>query len=195
MHSIVAVENVTLDGVMQSPGRPDEDTRGGFDRGGWANALLSADPEAAQAAMSGQNETVALMFGRRTYHDLVGHWLTTSEPNPFTDIIRETPKYVISRNPDEELPYPNSTLLAGDAATTVAEFKSSGDGEVVILGSGVLVRDLAAAGLVDTYILTVLPLVLGKGQQLFEGTPIDLDVRRSTTSGTGIVTAVYDVRR
>ena len=92
MHTLVVVENVSLDGVMQSPGRADEDTRGGFDLGGWASQPLADDPEAAQAAMSGQANTAALLFGRRTYYDLVGHWLSTPQPNPFAEILTRTPK-------------------------------------------------------------------------------------------------------
>ena len=87
MYSLVVVENVSLDGVMQSPGRPDEDTRDGFDLGGWAAERLAEDPDAAQASMSGQANTAALLFGRRTYLDLVGHWLSMPEPNPFADIL------------------------------------------------------------------------------------------------------------
>ena len=195
MYSIVVVENLSLDGVMQAPGRPDEDARGGFDRGGWATDYFAADPEAAQAAMAGQTDTRALLFGHRTYLDLVGHWLSTPDPNPFTEILRATPKYVASREREADLPHPNSTLLSGEAVETVAELKESGDGDIVVLGSGVLARDLAAAGLVDSYVLTVVPVVLGTGTRLFGDTATQLTVRSSTTSSTGIVTATYDVVR
>ncbi len=114
MSRLVVVENVSLDGVMQSPGRPDEDTRGGFTQGGWAARALSRDPEAARASLEGQGQTRALLFGRRTYLDLVGHWLTTSEPNPFAEILARTPKYVVSGTLTAPLPHPASELLAGD---------------------------------------------------------------------------------
>ncbi len=91
MGKLRAVEYLSLDGVMQSPGRPDEDTRDGFDLGGWASGPLGADPAAAQASM-GRPGSGALLFGHRTYDDLVGHWLGTDEPNPFTEIIRDTPE-------------------------------------------------------------------------------------------------------
>ena len=100
MGKLTAVEYLSLDGVMQSPGRRDEDTRGGFDLGGWASQALGADPEAAQASMGSGEGTRAMLFGRRTYDDLVGHWLSTTDPNPFTQILRDTPKYVASRDPD-----------------------------------------------------------------------------------------------
>src|SRR6476619_3574987 len=115
MGKLTAVEYLSLDGVMQSPGRPDEDTRGGFDLGGWAGAALASDPAAARASMGAGGGTTAMLFGHRTYDDLVGHWLSTTEPNPFTQILRDTPKHVASRDPDAVLPHTNSTLLPGAA--------------------------------------------------------------------------------
>ncbi|NAZ86349.1 dihydrofolate reductase family protein [Kineococcus indalonis] len=197
MHELVVVENVSLDGVAQSPGRPDEDTRGGFALGGWASRLLADDPEAVQAAVGGQGRTAAMLFGRRTYHDLVGHWLGTDEPNPFTEVLRSTPKFVTSRSgePRGGLPWPNSQLLVGEAVQTVAALKQRGEGELVVLGSLSLVRELTAAGLVDRFVLTTLPVVLGRGTRLFGGTALDLRVESSTTSAGGGVVASYRVRR
>lgn len=195
MGMVVAVENVSLDGVMQSPAGPDEDTRGGFDRGGWAVAAFQRDPEAAQAAMAQQGGgTGAMLFGRRTYFDVVGHWLATTEPNPFTAILRDTPKYVASRTRTEPLPYPNSTLLTGDVLGRIAELKR-GEGDLVVLGSGTLVRDLAATGLLDRYVLSTIPVVVGTGMRLFGDTYLPLRVLRSVTSRTGIVTATYEIVR
>jgi dihydrofolate reductase len=194
MPKLIVVENLSLDGVMQSPGRPDEDTRGGFERGGWATEYLGRDPEAAQASMSGMGRTVGLVFGHRTYDDLVGHWLSTPEPNPFAEVLSRTPKYVASRQADAELPHPNSTLLASDAVDSVARLKSGDDdGDLVVLGSGVFVRDLAAAGLVDEYLLTIVPVVLGSGTRLFGDTFMPLEVVTSFTSPTGIVVSTYRV--
>src|SRR6478609_2531119 len=114
MRRIVAVENVSLDGVMQSPAGPDEDPSGGFVRGGWATELLARDPEAAQASMADQaGTTTAMLFGRKSYEDVVGHWLSVTDENPFTAILRDTTKYVASRTLTEPLAYPNSVLLAG----------------------------------------------------------------------------------
>ena len=106
-----------------------------------------------------------------------------------------TPKYVASRNTDEALPHPQSTLLAGEATDTVRDLKERGDGDLVVLGSGALVRDLAAAGLVDRYQLTTIPVVLGRGTRLFGDTATDLEVEWSPTTATGIVVASYRVRR
>jgi len=195
MGKLVVVEYVSLDGVMQSPGRLDEDPRGGFMHGGWATSRLAADPIAAQASMGDPSGTAAMLFGRRTYADLVGHWLSTPEPNPFAEILTRLPKYVASRNADVVLPHPNSTLLAGEASQTVPGVKADVDGDLVVLGSGALVRDLAAAGLVDEYVLTTLPVVLGTGTRLFDGTYQELEVVHSITSQTGIVVGTYRVRR
>ncbi len=193
MGSLMVIENVSLDGVMQAPGRPDEDSRGRFDRGGWAAEALQSDPAAVQASMEGQAHTSALLFGRRTYLDLVGHWLSTEEPNPFAEILAATPKYVVSGTLTEPLPHPNSHLIGTDPVTRVASLKEETDGTLVILGSGQLVRTLAAAGLVDQYQLTTIPLVLGSGTRLFGDTPARLSVVRSMTSPTGIVVATYRV--
>jgi dihydrofolate reductase len=189
MSKLVVVENLSLDGVMQAPGRPDEDTRGGFDRGGWAVQALEKDPEATQASMAGHEETGAMLFGRRTYEDVLGHWLSTPEPNPFTEILEKTPKYVASRTLTEPLPHPNSTLLKGDAIDEVAALKQEFGRDLVVLGSGVLVRDLATAGLIDEYVLTTIPVVLGSGTRLFGDTYIALQVVNSVTTSTGIVVA------
>lgn len=196
MYSLTAVENVSLDGVMQAPGRPDEDTRNGFTLGGWAAERLAGDPEAAQAAMGGRFPPAAMLFGMRTYQDLLGHWLSTSEPNPFAQVLADTPKYVTSRSDQKDLSYPNSTLLAGEAADTVRELKQRGDdGELLVLGSGALVRDLVDADLVDRFVLTTIPVVLGAGFRLFDGVQIDLEVESSTTTPTGVVVACYRVVR
>jgi dihydrofolate reductase len=190
MGKLVVVENVSLDGVMQAPGRADEDTRGGFDRGGWVSGLLAGDPEAAMASMKGHGATAAMLFGRRTYLDLLGFWLSNPEPNPFTEILRDTPKYVVSSTLEEPLPHPASTRISLD---DVGATKDAVAGDIVVLGSGELVRALAAAKLVDEYVLTILPVVLGSGTRLFAETPAALKVVKSFTSPTGIVVATYRV--
>jgi dihydrofolate reductase len=193
MHTLIAVEFASLDGIMQSPGRPDEDTSGGFTRGGWASAHMATDPEAGAAAMAGGNRTVGMVFGHQTYTDLVGHWLGTSEPNPFADVLRQTPKFVASRDATAELPHPNSTLLAGEAVDTVARLKEHGEGEVILLGSAALLHALQEADLVDGYILTILPVVVGGGKRLFaDGTaPSTMQLARSVVTARGAIVAEY----
>jgi dihydrofolate reductase len=192
MATITVFESVTLDGVMQAPGRADEDTRGGFTDGGWA--LPYQDEVAMQVAGEGMAEGGAMLFGRRTYDDLLGFWTTTPDPNPFTDMLVRSPKYVVSHEPDVALAHPNSTLLAGDAADTVAELKQEFDGTLTVLGSGQLARALFAAGLVDELMLQLHPLVLGNGTTLFADARVELDLRRSIPTTTGVIIAQYAVR-
>jgi dihydrofolate reductase len=192
MATITVFEGVTLDGVMQAPGRPDEDTRGGFTDGGWAAPYQ--DEVMMQFAGEGMAESGAMLFGRRTYHDLLGFWTTTPDPNPFTEVLVQSPKYVVSHDADVALAYPNSTLLAGEAADTVAALKQEVDGAITVLGSGELARTLFAAGLVDHVVLQVYPLVLGSGTTLFGDAHVEFDLRRSVPTTTGVIIAQYAVR-
>jgi len=194
MRQLLVIENISLDGVMQAPGRADEDPRGGFRHGGWAAERLSRDPAAVRASIEGQGNTSALVFGRYTYLDLVGHWLSTA-PNPFADILAKTPKYVASTTLTDPLPHPNSHLLGPDAVESVGRLKEEGSGDLVVLGSGSLVQQLAAAGLVDSYQLTILPVVIGSGTRLFVDTFADLEVVSTLTTSTGITVGSYRVVR
>jgi dihydrofolate reductase len=190
MTKISAFESVTLDGVMQGPGRADEDTRGGFKHGGWANGYQ--DSVSMEFAAEGMAAGGALLFGHRTYQDLLGFWTTTTEPNPFTAVLLNSQKYVVSRSSATELEYPNSTLLAGDAGQTVAGLHENDDGDLTILGSGELVRTLQKDGLVDEYILQIHPVLLGSGTRLFdEGERVDLILERAITTTTGVIIAQY----
>lgn len=192
MARIVATENITLDGVMQGVGRADEDTRGDFTHGGWGTGY--PDEVSMSFMGDGMAGTAAMLFGRRTYEDLMAHWTTADEPNPFTDYLLRTPKYVASHSPSTELAYPESTLLTGAASTTVARLREELDGTLGIIGSGTLVRTLHAAGLIDGYVLLIHPIVLGSGARLFdEGKRTDLRLERSVTSTTGVVIAQYSV--
>jgi dihydrofolate reductase len=184
MGTIVATESVTLDGVMQAPGRPDEDERAGFAHGGWALPYASEDQMAIMG--EGMAESAGMLFGRRTYDDLVGHWLAAPEPNPFGRFIASTPKWVASRS---ELPlaHPASTLLSGEATETVGRLREQTEGAITILGSGELVRSLHAAGLVDRFVLLVHPLTIGRGTRLFgDGPRSDLRLLRADTTSTGV---------
>jgi len=126
MTRVVTFTSVTLDGVMQAPGRPDEDRRGGFEHGGWAAPY--SDPVMAEVAAEGMAQRGALLFGRRTYEDFAAVWPTMPQPNPFTDVLNNTQKYVASRTLKEPLPWQNSTLLPGDAADAVAELRKQEGG-------------------------------------------------------------------
>jgi dihydrofolate reductase len=194
MATIGVFQSVTLDGVMQGPGRPDEDTRGGFTAGGWGQGYQ--DEVSMRFAAEGMSGRGALLFGHRTYDDVLGFWTSAPAPNPFTDVLTRSPKYVVSRSADSELTYPNSTLVAGEATQTVAALREQVDGALTIMGSGELVRSLHAAGLIDQYILQIYPIVLGSGTRLFaDGARVDLTLERSLTTTTGVIIAQYAVAR
>src|SRR6266581_3471332 len=115
MGKVVAFTSVTLDGVMQAPGRPDEDTRGGFGHGGWATPY--ADPVMGSVSAESGSSAGALLFGRRTYEDFYAVWPKRTDDNPFTPVLNNTQKYVASTTLKDPLPWMNSTLLKGrDAA-------------------------------------------------------------------------------
>ena len=192
MATITAFESVTLDGVMQSLGRPDEDARGGFRHGGWGNGY--SDEVLMQYVGEGMQRPGELLFGHRTYTDLLSHWTSVETPNPFTERLVNAHKYVVSRSSATELPYPNSTLLAGEAVDTVARLRTEGALPIQIMGSGELVRALHQSGLVDRYILLVHPIVLGSGQRLFGAAQrVDLELERTLPTTTGVLVAEYSV--
>jgi dihydrofolate reductase len=190
MSRIVLFESLTLDGVMQAPGRPDEDRRGGFDHGGWAAPY--ADSVTAGLVGEGMATTGGILLGRRTYEDFYGFWPKQSD-NPFTEVLNNAQKYVASSTLREPLPWANSTLLEGDAADAVAGLREQPGKDLVALGSGELARSLIRRNLVDEYILLIYPLVLGSGRRLFED---DIHVATlwlagARTSTTGVIIATY----
>jgi dihydrofolate reductase len=188
MGELTAVESLTLDGVMQSPGRPDEDTRGGFDQGGWA--VPYADEVMGRAMGERMGGGGAIVLGRRTYEDFAGYW-PKQQDNPYTEVLNRTQKYVASRKLEEPLPWENSTLLEGDAADAIAKLKGETE-HLTVLGSGALVGQLMRRGLVDEFLLLIHPLVLGTGRRLFpDGTPARLELADSLTTTTDVVIATY----
>jgi dihydrofolate reductase len=188
MSRVVVINNLTLDGVMQAPGRPDEDVRGGFEHGGWAV------PYNAMGTIMGERgpRTAAMLLGRRTYEDFYGFW-PAQEDNPFTEVLNSIQKYVASTTLEEPLPWSNSVLLDGDAAEAVARLKEGGGEDLGVLGSGELVRSLMRHGLIDEYLLMIHPLVLGSGRRMFadDGTFAALRLVDSVTTTTGVVIATY----
>lgn len=190
MGTVSAFQSVTLDGIMQGVGRADEDVRGGFTHGGWGDGY--SDEVAMQFVGEGMASTAGLLFGRRTYEDLLGYWTTTPDPNPFTEVLVNAPKWVASRSAGTPTAYPNTTLLVGDAVETVLALKPQVDGALTVMGSGELIRSLHAAGLVDEYVLQIHPIVLGSGTRLFgEGARTDLTLTRTMTTTTGVMIAQY----
>ncbi|HXD82190.1 MAG TPA: dihydrofolate reductase family protein [Candidatus Acidoferrum sp.] len=189
MRRVIVFNSLTLDGVMQGPGRADEDVRGGFTHGGWA--LPYADEVMGRAAADSGATTGAILLGRRTYEDFYSVWPTRKD-NPYTEVLNNTLKYVASNTLTDPLPWMNSKLLQGDAVEAVGKLKKEPGKDMVVLGSGVLVESLTRSDLVDEYILLIHPLVLGSGRRMFnEGHATPLRLVDSKTTTKGVVIATY----
>jgi dihydrofolate reductase len=191
MSKVVVFNNLTLDGVMQAPGRPDEDPRGGFEHGGWARPR--SDSVMGSAAGESMANVGAILLGRRTYEDFYAYWPNQPEPNPFTAVLNDAQKYVASTTLEEPLPWRNSTLLKGDAAEAVARLKDQLSKDLLVLGSGELVQSLMRRNLVDEYVLLIHPLVLGSGRRMFAdgGAFAALRLVDAKPTTTGVLIATY----
>ncbi len=194
MRVITATMNVTLDGVVQGPGRPDEDTRGGFPHGGWG--IWHQDEVLAGEMAKAMSRPGAMLLGRRTWQDFITVWAGRTDGNPYTERMNGTTKYVVSRTLDNADAWTNSVLLRGEAAKTIADLKTQHGDDLGIVGSAALVRSLHAAGLIDHYLLIVHPLTLGSGSRLFDGpAPLtQFTLTGSTTTPKGVIIAQYDRR-
>ena len=191
MSRIVVVNNLTLDGVMQAPGRADEDPRDGFEYGGWA--VPYNDQVSGQFMASHMAGTRAILLGRRTYTDFAGYWPKQGD-NPFTKVLTATPKYVASRTLDPQQDWANTIVLdgagGGDAVPAISDLRSEEGGDIVIMGSGELVRSLARSNLIDEYLLLIHQLALGSGRRLFDQ-EVRLSLAESLITTTGVVIATY----
>jgi dihydrofolate reductase len=191
MGKVIVIEHLTLDGVMQAPGHPDEDSRDGFQHGGWANR--SQDPAMQEVMGAHMSSAWSLLAGRTTYERFADYW-PKQAPNPFTEALNRVQKYVASTTLTEPLPWQHSTLLKGDAAVAVARLKEDLDENLVVFGSGVLVRSLLPRNLVDEFVLLIHPLLLGSGRRLFPSSGSDLFAFRlidSATTATGVMIGTY----
>jgi dihydrofolate reductase len=164
MRMLRVIEFLSLDGVMQAPGAPDEDTEGGFQHGGWQRPYF--DDVLGATAAEGMAETDAYLFGRKTYEKMAAYWPTAPEDDPYGRHMNSTPKYVASRTL-QDVEWQNSTLITGDVAEEVARLKQQPGKNIAVLGSGDLVQTLLEHDLVDEFFLAVYPLVLGSGKRLF----------------------------
>lgn len=191
MRQLVVLNSVTLDGVMQAPGRPDEDRRGGFEYGGWTGPYN--DAVKAQEMGTGLSRGAEFLFGRRTYEDFYKAWHGRTD-NPFSAVFERSPKYVASTSLQQPLVWDNSTLLEGDAMEAVAKLKRTDGLDLLVMGSGVLIESLRQRDLVDTYILLIHPLVLGTGRRLFnDGAAFaKLKLVRTVPTTTGVIIATYE---
>ena len=189
MSKVVVINHVTLDGVMQAPGRPEEDTRDGFRYGGWSAPNVDDVMMAALGAR--MSEGNRLLLGRRSYEDMLGYWNT--QDSPFKGALNNADKYVASRTLREPLPWPHSMLLDGDAAGAVAQLKEKPGKDLHVMGSGELIQTLMRHDLIDEYLLMIHPLVLGSGVRLFAdgGPPATLRLVDAKATPTGVVIATY----
>jgi dihydrofolate reductase len=188
MGQLIVSEFVTLDGVMQAPGGPEEDTEGGFTHGGWQAPLI--DEESGRLITGGIERMDALLLGRKTYDIFAAYWPKAT--GVIADKLNGVPKFVASRS-RRKLEWNNSTLIQGDLSKEVAGIKQT-HGEVHVIGSGDLVQTLLRHDLVDRFNLWVYPLVLGTGKRLFgEGTvPAGLRLAGSRAFPKGAVHLEYE---
>jgi dihydrofolate reductase len=191
MRKVIVSEFVTLDGVMQAPGLPDEDRSGGFEYGGWQMPLL--DDTARKAITEGMAATGGFLLGRVTYEIFAGYWPSAPAEEPLAEIINRLPKYVVSTTLQEPLAWNNSHLINGDVAGEVTKLKQETGKDLQVIGSGELVQTLIRHDLVDEYRIMINPIVLGKGKRLFrEGIAKNsLRLVDSETSSTGVLIATY----
>jgi dihydrofolate reductase len=195
MRRISVSNSVTLDGVMQAPAAPDEDRRDGFEHGGWA--LPYFDPVMVESAGVQMARQSNLLLGRRTYEHFAGVWPHMPDDNPFTKTINDARKVVVSNSLSEPLEWNNSILLRGEAADSVRALKAEDGPDLVILGSGELLRSLMRHDLIDEIRLLIHPLVVGSGRRMFDD---DLPLTRfkladSTPTTTGVIIARYELTK
>ncbi|GAB2862417.1 dihydrofolate reductase family protein [Actinoallomurus bryophytorum] len=189
---IVIIEFISLDGVVQAPGGPDEDTEGGFAHGGWTHPFF--DPEVVGGAFADAMTNVeALLYGRRTWQGMASAWPERAG-DPFADQMNALPKYVVSRTlGDGELTW-NTTRIPGDnAVADIRKLHETDGGDLVVMGSPTLVRTLLHEGLVDELRLVTMPVILGGGKTIFpdDGGRRVLDLDSTVTSGAGVQICVY----
>ncbi|MET8677564.1 dihydrofolate reductase family protein [Streptomyces sp. NPDC004647] len=192
MSKLVVSTFVSLDGVMQAPGGPDEDTEDGFEHGGWSVPYFGEDMGPIMVEQFAGMES--LLLGRKTYEIFAAHWPhITDENDPVATKLNAMPKYVASRTLDK-VEWNNSHLLQGDAAEAVAELKKRSVGEINVQGSGNLIRTLQQHDLVDEYRLLIEPVALGTGKRLFaEGTaPAAFKLTGARPTSTGVVYCTYE---
>ena len=191
MGKLIVTEFVTLDGVAQAPGRPDEDPSGGFAHGGWQAPLV--DQDSGGVIFEQARSMNALLLGRRTYEIFADYWPSAPQEIPFTRLLNGVPKYVASRTLAGPLAWQGSTLIADDLAESIIALKESHD-EVHVIGSLDLLQSLLRFGVVDRMILWVYPLLLGCGKQVFaNGTvPTALRLTDSVTYPSGTLHLTYE---
>ncbi len=188
MRKLKVTTFVTLDGVMQAPGAPDEDRSGGFTHGGWSVGYW--DDQMGQVMGDFMGRPFDLLLGRKTYEIFAAHWPQSTEPG--ADVLNSARKHVASRTL-RTVDWNNSTLITGDVGTYVSELKKQSGPEIQVHGSGDLIQTLLKNDLVDEFHVWTFPVVLGSGKRLFAdgAVPAGLKVDAVKTSTTGVVIATY----
>ena len=192
---IVISQFMSLDGVVQAPGGPEEDVDGGFAHGGWSMPYF--DPEVMGGSIDeAMQETDALLFGRRTWQTMASAWPDRDDgSDPFATRMNEITKYVVSTSlTQDDMTWNNSTLIDGnDVVAAVTKIKEQPGGSLGMMGSPQLSRTLIEAGLVDEYRLMLEPVLLGGGKAIFptDGEKRPLDLVSTTVTGTGVICCVY----
>jgi len=191
MRKLVVGTFLTVDGVMQAPGGPDEDREGGFEHGGWS--VNYWDEVMGGLIVESTLRGDALLLGRKTYEIFAAHWPKVGGDDPIANKLNSMPKYVASRTIDK-VTWNNSTLIKGDVAGAVAALKEQAGGEIQVTGSGDLIQTLIEHDLVDEYRLWVFPVVLGEGKRLFAtgAVPAALKLVDTKTSSTGVAIHTYE---
>jgi dihydrofolate reductase len=191
MRKLVVGTFLTVDGVMQAPGGPDEDREGGFEHGGWSFTYW--DDPMGQQIVDATLRAGALLLGRKTYEIFAAHWPHVGGDDPVAAKLNSVPKYVASRTLDEAA-WNNSTLIQGDVAEAVRRLKQEPGGEIQVTGSGNLIQTLMEQDLVDEYRLWIFPVVVGDGKRLFAGgsLPGALKLTDTTVSTTGVAIHTYE---
>jgi dihydrofolate reductase len=183
---------LTLDGVMQAPGGPDEDRDGGFEHGGWS--FPYGDEDFGVAVTGWFAHADAFLLGRKTYEIFAGHWpKVTDADDPIASQLNALPKYVASATLTS-VDWQNSSLISGDVAAEVARLKQQPGDELQVHGSGDLAHTLIEHDLIDEYRLLIFPLHLGSGKKLFTdgAKAAGLRLLSSSTTSTGVVIASYE---
>ena len=190
---IVISEFISLDGVVQAPGGPEEDTDGGFAHGGWSHPYF--DPEVVGAAFAeGMERAEALLYGRRTYLTMAGAWPERAG-DPFADRLNSLKKYVVTDTlGDDELTWNNTERIpGGEAVARIRELREAPGGDLAMMGSPTLVRTLIKEGLVDELQLIQMPVILGGGKSIFpdDGMKRPFELVSTATGKTGVQVSVY----
>jgi dihydrofolate reductase len=191
MRRLIASTMVSLDGVLQAPGGPEEDPTAGFALGGWSFPFWDDAPDRDMRGLDGKDRE--LLLGRKTYEIFEAYWPYQSADNPIAQTLNAAKKHVASRTLNKPLQWSNSTLLPGDVIAAVRALKAEAGPDLQIIGSGNLIQSLQAASLIDEYNVWTFPVVLGRGKRLFEAgaKPGALRLAASQTSATGVVMSTY----